>query len=412
MNRSPATTLAQSPFRAHWLLASELAFLNHGSFGACPREVLDYQRELVALMERDPIQFFNQHRQPLLDQSRSMLASTIGADASDLVFDTNATHAANAVLRWLDLREGDEILVTSHGYNAITNAARYVADRLGARIIVAELPVPIHGAEEIIQAIEGAISPRTRLAILDHITSPTATILPLEKILPLLRDRGILSLIDGAHAPGAIPLDLQQLGADYYVGNCHKWLCSPRGAAFLYAPSHRRSRESAPQELQPSSVSHGYNTEGPQQNRFHDAFDFPGTTDPTAWLCVGRAIEFLTNLVPGGLRAVMQRNRQLALEGASVLTQRCGLQVASPLEMLGPMVALVLPPDPKPDDLDRTTSPNFTLMLHTVLCDKYRIQVPVFHFPQAPRRILRISAQVYNSISEYERLADALNELL
>ena len=232
MNESPATTTAVSPFRKHWLLETGLAFLNHGSFGACPREILDYQRELLALMERDPVRFFNRHRQPLLDESRRVLGDTIGANPSDLVFDTNATHAANAVLRWLDIREGDEILVTSHGYNAITNAARYVAAQAGAEVITAEIPLVISSSNEITQAIEQAITPRTRLAILDHITSPTATVLPLEDILPLLREQRVLSLIDGAHAPGAIPLNLANLGADFYFGNCHKWLCSPRGAAF------------------------------------------------------------------------------------------------------------------------------------------------------------------------------------
>ncbi len=412
MNRSPAKKTAESPLRKHWLLEPGLAFLNHGSFGACPREVLDYQRELVALMEQDPVRFFNRHRQPLLDESRRVLGDTIGANPSDLVFDTNATHAANAVLRWLDIREGDEILVTSHGYNAITNAARYVAAQAGAEVITAEIPLVISSSDEITQAIEQAITARTRLAILDHITSPTAIVFPLEEILPLLRERRVLSLIDGAHAPGAIPLNLENLGADFYFGNCHKWLCSPRGAAFLHAPPQLRSRAFVPMELQPSSVSHGYNTQGPQQNRFHDAFDFPGTTDPTAWLCVGRSIEFLANLGTGGLAAHMQRNRDLAIAGAELLMERCELHMICPRELLGPMVAFALPPDPRPADLDYTTSPNPTLMLHTVLREEYGIQVPVFHFPQAPARMLRISAQAYNCLADYERLGDALGKQL
>ena len=373
---------------------------------------MKHQRELVNLAERDPVNFFNRHRQPLLDESRRVLAETLGADPADLVFDTNATHAANAVLRWLSFQPGDEILVTNHGYNAITNAAQYVADQTGAQITVSQIPLPVTSAAEITEAILGAITPRTRLAIIDHITSPTAIILPLEEIIPGLRERGVLSLIDGAHGPGAIPLNLSTLAPDYYVANCHKWLCSPRGAAVLFAQPQNRSRSALPPELQPASVSHGYNTQGPQENRFHDAFDFPGTTDPTAWASVGHAIDFLSQLRGSDLNDHMRCNRELAIEGAQLLVQQCGLNMACPFDQLGPMAALILPDDPDPGNFDLTTSPNPTLMLHTELRNKYAIQVPVFYFPKTPRRMLRISAQAYNVLGDYQRLADALNELL
>ncbi len=406
------TSTDESPYRKYWQLEPELAFLNHGSFGACPRPVLQHQQQLVDLAELDPVLFFNRHRQPLLDRSRQALADTIGANPANLVFDTNATHAANAVLRWLDFQPEDEILVTSHGYNAITNAAQYVADQTGACITTAQIPVPVTSADDVTDSIMRAVTPRTRLAIIDHITSPTAIVLPLEQIIPALRQRGVRTLIDGAHAPGAIPLDLEALAPDYYVANCHKWLCSPRGAAFLFAQPDCRIRDELPAELQPSSVSHGYNTKGPQDNRFHDAFDFPGTTDPTAWMSVGHAISFLSELRSSDLLDHMQCNRQLALEGAQLLIQRCGLQMVCPMEMIGPMVALTLPDDPNPDDVDYSTSPNPSLTLHTTLRDKYAIQVPVFHFPKSPRRMLRISAQAYNAHSDYEQLAGALCELL
>jgi isopenicillin-N epimerase len=278
--------------------------------------------------------------------------------------------------------------------------------------VIAELPVPVTSRDEIVDAVLAAVTPRTRLAIVDHITSPTAMVLPLEQLIPALRERGVLSLVDGAHGPGAIPLNIQQLAPDYYAANCHKWLCSPRGAAFLYAPPALRQRDAKPRELQPASVSHGYNTLGPQQNRFHDAFDFPGTTDPTAWPSVGQAIKFISQLHAGGLDELMLSNRQLALNGAQLLMDRCGLRPVCPLDMVGPMVTLILPDDPNPDDIDRTTSPTPTLMLRTTLRDRYAIEVPVFHFPQPPQRMLRISAQAYNSLEDYVRLAEALNELL
>jgi isopenicillin-N epimerase len=340
------------------------------------------------------------------------LAETVGADPADLAFDTNATHAANAILRWLKFEPDDEILVTSHGYNAVTNAARYAADQTGARVTTATLPLPITDSGQLTTSILDAVTPRTRLAIIDHITSPTAVIMPLAEIIPALRERGVLSLIDGAHGPGGIPVNLGQLAPDYYVANCHKWLCSPRGAAFLFTQPQHRTRDTAPCELQPASVSHGYNTHGPQQNRLHDAFDFPGTTDPTAWASVGRAIDFLSTLRGTSLEDHMQCNHELALEGASVLMDRCGLQMICPADMVGPLVTLTLPDDPAPDDLDYSTSPGPSLKLHSALQDDYGIQVPVFHFPQAPQRMLRISAQAYNSLNDYQRLADALEKLL
>ncbi len=409
---SATSTHSESPYRHFWQLDPELAFLNHGSFGACPQPVLEHQRELVNLAERDPVNFFNRHRQVLLDESRAVLAATLGADPADLVFDTNATHAANAVLRWLSFEPDDEILVTSHGYNAITNAAQYVADQTGARVTAAQIPVPVTSPEEATEAILSAITPRTRLAIIDHITSPTAIVLPLDRIIPALRERGVLSLIDGAHGPGAIPLDLNTLAPDYYVANCHKWLCSPRGSAVLFAQPQHRSRTALPTELQPASVSHGYNTQGPQENRFHDAFDFPGTTDPTAWASVGYAIGFLSQLRGGDLNDHMRCNRELAIEGAQLLVQQCGLKMTCPLDQLGPMATLILPDDPHPGHFDLTTSPNPSLMLHTELRNNYAIQVPVFYFPKSPHRMLRISAQAYNVLGDYQRLADALNKLL
>jgi isopenicillin-N epimerase len=257
-----------------------------------------------------------------------------------------------------------------------------------------------------------AVTARSLVAIVDHITSSTAMILPLEQIIPALCERGVVTLIDGAHGPGAIPLDLETLAPDFYAANCHKWLCSPRGAAMLFAQPGCRVREACPRQLQPASVSHGFNTEGPQKNRFHDAFDFPGTTDPTAWASVGRAIEFLSTLRGSGLEDHMRQNRQLALDGARLLERECGLQMICPEQMIGPMVTLMLPDDPHPDDKDYEVSPGPSLMLHTQLWKQFAIEVPVFHFPEPPRRMLRISAQAYNSLHDYQRLADALKALL
>ncbi len=407
---SPSSQNRPDP-RTLWGLDPDITFLNHGSFGACPRAVLERQREVVTLLERDPVRFFLRDRQALIDRSRSVLAATLGAATDDLVFVPNVTHACNAVLRWLTFDPGDEILITGHGYNAVNNAVRFVAAQSNAHVRVAKIRLPIMSEEEVVEQVMQAVTPRTRLAVIDHITSVSAVVLPIATIIGELRRRGITTMVDGAHAPGAVDLSIEALGADYYIGNAHKWLCAPKGAGFLHARPAARKRDREPCELQPPAVSHGYNTEGPMCNRFHDAFDFPGTIDPSPWCCVGTAIEFLIDLT-GDLSQMMESNGKMASEGADLLEQQCGLRRIAPPSMNGPMVALKLPDDPFHDNRDGTTSPDPSLRLHMWLRDEYGVQVPVYYFPGAPQRLLRISAHVYNSLHDYQRIADAINELL
>ena len=220
-----------SPLAAHWTLDPDITFLNHGAFGACPREVLALQSELRARMERDPIDFFVRAVEPLLDEARGRLAEFLHADADDLAFVDNATAGTNTVLRSLTFRPGDELLTTDHVYNACGNALRWAAERAGARVVVVPLGLPLRGPEQVVEGVLGAVSERTRLALLDHVTSATAVVFPIESLVPALQARGVDVLVDGAHAPGMVPVDLQALGAAYYTGNCHKWLCAPKGAA-------------------------------------------------------------------------------------------------------------------------------------------------------------------------------------
>ncbi len=388
-----------SPLARHWTLDPEIVFLNHGSFGACPRAVLDYQAELRARLERGPVRFMVGEAPALLDRTREQLARFLGADAQDLVFVPNATTGVNAVLRSLAFGPGDELLTTDHCYNACRNALDFVAARAGARVVVADLPFPVREPGEIVAAVVGAVTDKTRLALLDHVTSSTGLVLPIESMVAELEARGIDTLVDGAHAPGMVDLDLGKVGATYYAGNCHKWLCAPKGAAFLHV---RRDRQST---VRPTTISHGANAEKAGRSRFHLEFDWTGTDDPTAMLGVGKALSVMGEMTADGWSGVRTHNHDLACSGRELLAEALGLdERPAPTSMLGSLAALPLPgPIPAAASSDTHVDP-----LQSRLFDKYRIEVPIFPWKPLGRRLIRISAQLYNSRRQYERLAAAL----
>ena len=265
-------------FIDHWSLDPKVIYLNHGSFGACPTVVLQMQSDLRREMESEPVDFLVRRLPARLDEARKVFAAFVGAEPADLVFVPNATTGVNAVLRSLDFAPGDELLTTSHVYAACRKTLDFISSRSGARVVVADVPFPIESEDEVVAPILAAVTARTRLALLDHITSPTALVYPIRRLVEELDSRGVDTLVDGAHAPGMVPLDLEGLGAAYYTGNAHKWLCAPKGAAFLFV---RRDRQAG---LHPSAISHGYSL------GFHAEFDWTGTCDPTAWLCIPEAI--------------------------------------------------------------------------------------------------------------------------
>ena len=385
----------------HWSLDPNIVFLNHGSFGATPIAVLEKQSALRRQMESEPVRFFTRELEPLLDDARATVAAFVGASVQSMAFVTNATAGVNAVLRSLDLDAHDELLVTSHEYNACRNALDYVARVSGARIVAVDIPLPIASESAVVEAIVGAATSRTRLLLIDHITSQTAVRMPVEAILAAMREREIDVLIDGAHAPGMIPLDLEALGAAYYTGNLHKWVCAPKGAAFLYVRENRR------RSIRPVVISHGANAARIDRSRFHLEFDWTGTFDPTAWLAVPSAIRTMESLVDGGWPEIMRRNRDLAIRGRSILLQRLGAVAPVPESMLGSMATVPLP------DGDSAAAPSlYGDPLQDVLLERFSIEVPIVPWPAPPKRLLRVSAQIYNTIDEYERLADALVELL
>jgi isopenicillin-N epimerase len=302
------TLAAPSRFRALWGLAPGTVFLNHGSFGACPRAVLDFQSELRRRMEAEPVQFLWRRYEELLEPARVSAARFVGASPKDFVFTTNATAGVNSVIRSLELKPGDEILTTSHDYNACRNVLIESARRARARVVVAEIPFPLRAEDQVVEAILKSVTRRTRLAMIDHVTSNTALVLPVARLVRELHERGVDALVDGAHAPGMVPLDLNQLGAAYYTANLHKWTCAPKGAAFLWV---RQDKQDA---VQPAVISHGNNRPRPGFTPFQDRFDWTGTFDLTAWLCVPPAIQFMGKLLTGGWSALRKRNHELAVK--------------------------------------------------------------------------------------------------
>jgi len=376
----------------HWGLDPSVVYLNHGSFGACPTAVMALQTALRQEMEREPVDFLSATLPVRLDAARDALAHFLGAEPADLVFVPNATAGVNAVLRSLSFEPRDEVLVTTHTYAACRKTVDFVTARSGARVVVADLPFPCRNEEDIVAGVLKCVSAHTRLALLDHVTSPTAMILPLARLVSELQTRGVDCLVDGAHAPGMVALGLSALGAAYYTGNAHKWLCAPKGAAFLHV---RRDRQ-AP--LHPNVISHGY-TAG-----FHAEFDWTGTCDPTPWLCIPESVRFIGSLLPGGWPEVMASNRALTLRARAVLLETLGIDTPCPEAMIGSMASIPLPqavPGSAAYGLDCAG-------LH----DWFRERgVETWVHPN-PVPVLRICAQLYNSLDQFKLLARLLGEAL
>jgi isopenicillin-N epimerase len=388
-----------NPMRQHFTLDPDVVFLNHGAFGACPAKVQEAQSRVRADLEREPVRFFGTLLESALDQARTEVAAFVGARPEDLAFTKNSTTGVSAVLRSLDFHAGDALLTTNHTYGACRNALDFTAKRSGAEVIVVPLPLPTQGPEDIVHRIVAAAvaaAPRVKLALIDHVTSPTGLVLPIAEIVRALRERGIETLVDGAHGPGMVALDVNAIGAAYYCGNFHKWVCSPKGAAMLWV------REDKQREVHPSVISHGL-TSTRERSRFLEEFDWTGSDDPSAWLCVPEAIQFIGGLVPGGWPEVRRRNRALVLEARALLSTALGTPVLSPESMIGSLAALALP-DAAPG---APTNPHQE-PLHCLLLEKYGIEVPAFIWPAPPSRLIRIAAHLYNTIEEFETLASAL----
>ena len=385
-----------------WTLDPQVIHLNHGSFGACPRPVLEDQRRWQATMESNPVLFFMQTLQTALDRSRMSLASFVGADSEGLAFVPNATSGINAVLRSMEsqLGPGDEILTTDHAYNACRNVAEVAAMRSGASLVEVPVSFPLVSADEFTAAVLGRVSASTKVVMIDLVTSPTAVVVPVADLMAELEPE-IPVLVDATHAPGMVELELADIGASYVVGNCHKWMCAPKSAGFLYV------REEQRETTEPATVSHGWNTHSPNGgSRFHNLFDWTGTDDPSARLSVPAAIKTMAGLHADGWPGVMAANRHLVLQGRTIICEVLGIDHPVPDEAIGSMATIPLPGPRGPGptgDLDPLTDR---------LRDDWGIEVPVFSWRDWPQRLLRISAQLYNRAQDYERLAEALTVAL
>jgi isopenicillin-N epimerase len=368
-----------------FLLDPTVVFFNHGSFGACPKPVFEAYQHWQRELERDPVNFIQRRLQDLLTSTREKVAAYVGTSADRLVFVPNATYAINVVARSIELRPGDEVLATNHEYGAVNNTWRFVCEKSGAHYVQAEIDLPVTDADSVVQSIWSKVTDRTRVICVSHITAPTAMILPVASLCRKAREAGIIIVIDGAHAPGQIDLYLDELGADYYAGNAHKWLCAPKGTAFLY------SRQGPDSFLQPLVVSHGWNSYR-SRSRLQDNFGWTGTVDPSPYLSISAAIDFQQNNRWGDVRAACHNLASQARQSIEALT---GLESVCPdsPEWYSQMFTAFIP-----DRFDNT--------LRDKLWEEYQIEVPVYRWND--RSLIRVSVQAYNSPQDVERLLEAL----
>lgn len=377
--------------RAQFLLRRDVIFLNHGSFGACPRPVFEAYRHWQRELEDQPVEFLARRARDLMRWARAALGESLGADPDDLVYVPNATTGLNIVARSLRLNPGDEVLTTDHEYGALDRTWQFVCEKQEAVCVRAPVPLPVTSREEVVEAIWSRVTPRTRVLFASHITPPTALILPIEDLVRRARAEGILTVIDGAHAPGQIPLALEALGADFYAGNCHKWMCAPKGSAFLYA---RRKVQSL---LEPLVVSWGWRSDRPGPSRFIDEHEYQGTRDLAAFLAVPSAIEFFRenswDTVRKECHAAAGDTRR-AIEALTGLPSICPHTRPDGSPWFAQMASVFLPP------CDAEA-------LQQRLLEEFRIEVPVWNWNGRP--LLRVSVQGYNTRTDLDALIAAVS---
>lgn len=373
--------------RRHFLLSPDITYLNHGAFGATPQNVMDRQHALQKKMEADPSWFFEWEFRPAMREIAAKLAEYLNTAGKNIAMIENATLGVNAVLRSLDFGPGDEILICNQTYGAVKNAAAYVAERTGATLTVADLPFPAESNAQIVEAFAAGLSDKTKIAIIDHVVSPTALLLPMKEMAKRARDAGALVLIDGAHAPGMVEIDFSELDVDWYTGNCHKWLFAPKGCAFLWtADKHLEATH-------PLVISHYY------QDGYGAEFDWVGTRDGTAQMALPTAMRFRERF---GDAAIKSHNHDLVIQAAAMLAEAWGTEMGAPDELFGSMATIRLPGN-------FTPSLESAQEVRSILVKDHKIQSPIRHTDE--HLWVRISAQIYNEMADYERLASAMLEM-
>lgn len=376
--------------RDEWMLDERIAFLNHGSFGATPRRVFQEQDAWRRRIESEPVEIIGRRHESLLARSRQAIGDWLNMRPADFGFVTNATEGVNAVLRSLRLEPGQELLTTTHVYNAVRQAMRSVADRSGATYREIDVPPPFQSPDQIAERILGGLGPRTRFLLIDHVTSPTAVIFPVREIVSACAERGIDVMVDGAHGPGMLPLDVSAIGAAYYAGNLHKWACAPKGTGFLWVRPDRQA------DVHPPIISHRYG------DGFAAEFSWQGTRDLAAWLAAPAALEFLGEI---GWQAVRGFNHAMITAAQRMLCERWGVEPISPLNgsMIGSMATI-----PLPGKLSRLTEAEFRSTQQR-LYSEFQVEVPIMQW--GGRSYVRPCCQIYNRPEDFDRLAAAVPRL-
>lgn len=381
----------------HWQIDQTITYLNHGAFGACPQEISDEFRGWQQKLESSPARFILRALDENLAESRRVLSEFTGAEAGGMALVSNATHGVNTVLKSLNFKKSDEVIITNHIYPACLNALRYIQSQQGLVITMVDIPLEGVTAGMITRRVLEAVSPATRLVMLDHVTSPTALVFPVKAIVDELNHRHIESLIDGAHAPGSLPLNIGEINPTYYTGNCHKWMCLPKSCGFLWV------RDDARKNIVPLAISHAWGEKATFEEKFH----WQGTADWSAALCIPFAVRLIEKQTAGGWKGWMEQNHQLVTRGRDIVCQALRITPPCDSSLLASMAAIPVPGKPQPVSLGY----NSVDRLQEWLYQNYAIEVPVFQWPDSNHRVLRISAQQYNYQEQYERLSQILGSL-
>jgi isopenicillin-N epimerase len=385
----------------HWELDDETVFLNHGSYGATPTIVLDEQKRWQRLLEKDPVRFYEEIAPDALRKSREAIANLVNCDPEDLALIENATSGVNIILRSLSFEKGDEIIVPDHAYQACRNTIDYVAEKWGAVVITCEIPFPVKNTQIIIDNVMKCVTKRTKLALIDTVTSPTGLRMPFEELVELLESKGVNVLLDAAHGIGMIPLNLEKIGASYTTSNCHKWLCAPKGSAFLHV------KKDLQEFIHPLTISHGMTVPLGGSTRFRHEFDWTGTRDISAWCVLPFVIEELSQLVGMSWEEIMEHNKDLVIKGRNIICEKLNIKPQCPDEMVASISTIKIS-----SKKDNIVDFHEIDPLHLELLKNYNIQVPVWYWPSPEGRYIRISAQLYNNKEEYEYLANVLKKCL
>ena len=386
----------------HWDLDTSMTFLNHGAFGGTPRAVLARQTEFRRQSDAQPLRYFMREHDDLVNKSKQTVGDFLGMNPNNFVFVQNTTQGINTILHSLRPEKGDEWLITSLNYGACVQTFNWYATRYNVQLNTAIIPFPLHNEDEIVERVLAAVTSKTRLVLLDHITSATGIILPIKKIIDRLRDYEIDVLIDGAHAPGMLPLDIESLGAAYYVGNGHKWICSPKGAAIMYV------RPDKQRDLLPLQLSHRHDKAVGTPENWSNQFIMTGTMDYSPYFCMATAIDFFENTFENGWSGVRNYNHNLTLQARKLLADALETTLPAPENRIGNLATILLNDDVAPPAYGY----NYSEGLQDRLFYEHNIEVPIFyiknHETGKTAQYLRIACQLYNSLPQYQHLATIL----